>query len=75
MLDKWTPWAEKIGDPHLHKCACGHQWVAPLDPSTTRPGPNCTDDDGHSMLDRQSIATARAVIERFGVDVVLNKKM
>lgn len=75
MLDDWKPWADKIGEPHLHNCQCGHRWVAPLDPSASRPCPNCTDDDGHSLLDRQSIATARAVIAHVGLDVVLNKKL
>lgn len=28
MIKGWKPWAEKPGDPHLHRCGCGHEYVA-----------------------------------------------
>mgnify|MGYP000659195268 CR=1 FL=1 len=77
-MDWWgKPWAEKIGDPHLHKCMCGHTWVAPLQPASAKshPCPCCTDADGHSILERQVIAQARGVIEAYGLDVVMSKKI
>lgn len=66
------PWAEKYGDPHGHACACGHRWVAPLSRDCPK-CPRCTDEDGHSASERQSMRLARSIIEHYGLDVVLRK--
>lgn len=73
MIDSWKPWAEKPGDPHLHRCGCGHSYAAPLQ-SGKSPCPSCTDANGHNWLDRQAIHLARSVIGRHGSEFVLGKK-
>ena len=70
-MDGWRPWAEYVGDPHLHRCGCGHEWVAPLKPGSNTPCPGCTDADGHNYLDRAAIRMARASIDKYGLDVIM----
>ena len=69
MIDGLKPWAEKPGDPHLHRCGCGHSYVAPY--GDAAPCPSCTDKHGHNYLDRQVLAIARGAIDRYGIDAVL----
>lgn len=68
MINGWKPWAEKPGDPHLHRCGCGHSYVAPWQYGKSAPCPSCTDAHGRNWLDRQRIEIARAVVAEFGAE-------
>jgi hypothetical protein len=74
MFNPRKPQAEKNGDPHLHRCGCGHSYVAPLNTDKPTPCPRCTDEKGHNYLDRQTLSIARGAIKRFGLDAVLESK-
>lgn len=65
------PWADRYGDPHLHACGCGHEWVAPLSEARL-PCPKCTDDKGHNYLDRQRLRIAKSAVDEYGIDAVMN---
>ncbi len=66
---RW-PCAKKYGEPHMHICGCGHRWVAPLS-KTSPPCPGCTDENGRSAADRQSLRLARSLVQKYGIDAVM----